>query len=297
MTTERGRAPNAGALRRAVEVALAEDLGCLPGAGDLTGAACVDAARRATGRFVARSGGVLCGLPVAVEVFRRLDPSVRFDALARDGERVAAGSAFARVSGPGRALLAGERTALNFLQRLSGVATLTARFVEAVAGTGARVLHTRKTTPGMRALERYAVEVGGGDLHRAGLHDAVLIKDNHLRLLGGDVAAALARGRAFAPEGSLLGVEVEDLAQFRAALDAGPDLVLLDNMGLEDMEACVQMAAGRDPRPLLEASGGVDLARVAAVARTGVDRISVGALTHSAPALDLALDLDPGPEG
>jgi len=231
---------------------------------------------------------VLSGIDAAREAFRQLDPQLRFEALAQEGEWREGGEV-ATVEGPAAAILSGERTALNFLGRLSGVATMTARYVRAVEGTGARILDTRKTTPGLRALEKRAVLHGGGVSHRAGLHDAILVKENHALLAGGVGAAARAaaanRGAADWVE-----VEVENLAELDEVLAAGADRVLLDNMGPDELRAAVERA--RDGDATLEASGGIGLEGVRAVAETGVDFVSVGALTHSAPALDLSLLLE-----
>ncbi|MGC8763817.1 MAG: carboxylating nicotinate-nucleotide diphosphorylase [Acidobacteriota bacterium] len=246
---------------------------------------------RARGSFVARQEGVLCGLFLARRTFELLEPSAAFEALSEEGGWLAAGTPFARVEASLPALLLGERLALNLLQHLSGIATFTRACVEEVAGTGARILDTRKTTPGLRALEKYAVRTGGGQNHRMGLSDGILIKDNHLAGFASlGEAVRWARQRA----GHLLKVEVEvrSLAEFQEAVEAGADLVLLDNMSLEEMAEAVRR---RPAGLLLEASGGMRPGRLRAVAETGVDFISVGALTHSAPALDLALEIQPLP--
>lgn len=265
-----------------VDEALREDLGTPPG--DLTTGAVVPGSLRAEAELVAGREGVLAGLFVAAEVFRRVDPGVELVALAGEGERVPPGRTLARVGGPLRALLMAERVALNFLQRLSGVATLTRRYVDAVEGTPAVVLDTRKTTPGLRPLERYAVLAGGGVNHRYNLADSVLIKDNHVAAAGG-VGEAVRRAHA---AGLRVEVEVEDLEQLDEALAAGAEAVLLDNMTPARVAQAVRVTAGRAP---LEVSGGVDLTTIADYARTGVDRISVGALTHSAPALDISMEV------
>ncbi|MBM4036538.1 MAG: carboxylating nicotinate-nucleotide diphosphorylase [Planctomycetes bacterium] len=280
-----------------LEAALAEDIG----PGDTTSNAVIPAETVATGRFVARERGVLAGGPLLPPLFRKLDKAIEIRLLKDDGEALAKGDIIATISGPARAVLAGERVALNFLQRLSGIATMTRRFVERATPHGAKVLDTRKTTPGWRYLEKYAVRAGGGTNHRMGLYDQVLIKDNHLlvaerRWPGRAVAGAIEAARAAAPGGIRIEVEADSLDQVRQAIEAGADIILLDNMTDEAMRQAVAMVRGREPRPLLEASGGVTEERVAAIAATGVDWISVGALTHSAPALDIALDLDP-PEG
>jgi nicotinate-nucleotide pyrophosphorylase (carboxylating) len=263
-----------------VAAALAEDLG---ERGDVTSQLLIPADLRAEGTVAARAAGVLAGRTAAEEVARQTGLEARFEAA--DGDRLQPGRVVARIAGPARALLAAERTLLNFLTRLSGVATLTARYVEACRP--AAVLDTRKTTPGWRALEKAAVRAGGGTNHRMGLHDRVLVKDNHLALAGAGLAEAVAAARRDLP-GMLVEVEADDLAGVAAAIDAGADWVLLDNMGAGDLRAAVALAAGR---VRLEASGGMTLERAAEAAACGVDAVSVGALTHSAPALDLGLDL------
>jgi nicotinate-nucleotide pyrophosphorylase (carboxylating) len=270
-----------------IRMALAEDLGR---GGDVT-ALCVPADAELDVLFVARKPGVVAGLDCARLAALALDPKARFEAKLADGQAVKAGAKLARLKGNARAVLSAERTALNLLGRLSGVATLTAAYVEAVKGTGARISDTRKTTPGLRALEKYAVRCGGGTNHRFGLDDAVLIKDNHVAAAGG-VAAALGYfkgNRANGHLGHLMKVEVEvdSLAQLEEALPYAPDVIMLDNFSLEDLRAAVAIAKGVT---VLEASGGVDLTTVRAIAETGVDVISVGALTHSAPVLDIGLD-------
>ena len=274
-----------------VHLALLEDLGDL---GDVTSLATIPADARGAAAFVARTGGVLAGLDAARRVAAQLDPAVIFTATRQEGDRVAAGEAFATYAGPMRALLAAERTALNVIQRLSGVATLTRQFVDAVAGLPVRLLDTRKTTPGWRRLEKYAVRMGGGTNHRVGLFDAILIKDNHLAAVraGGadnDIAVAVARCRAMFPT-LPVEVEVDSLEQLDRALACRPAIVLLDNMPLNRLREAVARRAAVAPEVELEASGGVTLQTVRAIAETGVDRISVGALTHSAKALDIALD-------
>lgn len=277
-----------GEIAAAVRRALAEDIG----RGDATTLALVPARARARARMVARAPLTVAGLDFAEAAFRALAPAVRIERLTRDGEAVAAGTTLLRVAGPARALLTAERTALNFVQRLSGVATLAARFVAAVAGTRARILDTRKTTPGWRRFEKYAVTCGGGQNHRVGLFDQILIKDNHLVALRGrqpnPIAWAVRRARAAFPA---LAVEVEadTLAQVRQAVAAGADFVLLDNMPPARLRQAVRLVAGR---VRTEASGGVSLENVRLIAETGVDFISVGALTHSAPAVDIALDFE-----
>ena len=266
-----------------VRMALAEDLGR---AGDLTSQACVPEATRLSVAWVARRPGVLAGLACARLSLHALDPGARFEALAADGETLAAGQVLARAEAPARAVLSAERTGLNLLGRLSGVATLTRAYVDAVAGTGARITDTRKTTPGLRQLEKYAVRCGGGVNHRFGLDDAILIKDNHVAACGG-VRPALERARATAGHLVKVEIEVDSLKQLEEALPLAPDVILLDNFSIADLEAAVAMTAGR---VTLEASGGVDLSTVRAIARTGVQVISVGALTHSASVLDIGLD-------
>ena len=256
---------------------------------DLTTAATVLSNRHARGRLVAREAAAVAGVPLAVEAFRQLDPKVTIRVDAEDGARVQPGTTVLFLSGHARALLSAERVALNFLQRLSGIASYTRRFVDTVQGTRARIYDTRKTTPGWRLLERFAVRAGGGVNHRFDLATAVLIKDNHLVALDGDVAMAVQRARELAPAGTQIEVECDSRTQVVAALDAGADIVLLDNMSLDEMAECVALARGR---AVTEASGGVTLHSARRIAETGVDRISVGALTHSPPALDLALDFD-----
>jgi len=270
-------------VREVVARALEEDLG----PGDVTTRAVVMEGRECQAELVAKAEGVVAGLPVAVEAFRQVDPAVQITLAVRDGHAVMYGQTLASVRGSARGVLGAERVALNFLQRLSGVATYTARMVKAVQGTGASILDTRKTTPGLRALEKYAVRVGGGRNHRCGLFDGVLIKDNHLALAGG-VGAAVDLAKAHAPHGLRVEVEVSSLEAMEEAIAAGADVVLLDNMTPELQAAAVQANAGR---VLLEASGGITLENVRAVASTGVNLISMGALTHSAPALDISLEV------
>ena len=254
--------------------------------GDVTSESLVSAGAVSEAVLLAKEDGVLAGLAVARRVFELVDPRIEFREESADGRAVREGDELARLEGPTASLLKAERTALNFLQRLSGIATATRRFVEAVAGTKARILDTRKTTPGLRRLEKYAVRVGGGTNHRFGLSDMVLIKDNHLRHVG-SVAEAVRRARAGAPAGMKVEVEVTGLDELRQALDAGADVVMLDNMPLEEVKEAVAAAAGRVP---LEVSGKVTLGRVRDLAAAGVDLISVGALTHSSRALDISLE-------
>jgi nicotinate-nucleotide pyrophosphorylase (carboxylating) len=268
-----------------VRSALREDLGR---AGDLTTDAIVPADAQGTGRIVARESGVVSGLFVVERVFAVLDPRVHVASAVADGDRVSPGTVVATVSGPLRALLTGERTALNLISRLSGVATATSRLVEAVAGTRATIVDTRKTTPGMRALEKAAVRDGGGANHRFGLDDAILIKDNHVAVAGG-VTAAIEAARRHAGHLVKIEVEVDTLGQLDEALAARADIVLLDNFTPEQLREAVARTGGR---ALLEASGRIDAATVRAVAETGVDLISSGALTHSARILDFGFDID-----
>lgn len=271
-----------------VRLALAEDLGR---AGDVTAMACIPEDARMTAAFVARKSGVLAGVDAVRLAVLALDPQARIDVRLNDGDALAPGAVLAVVEANARAFLSAERTALNLVGRLSGVATLTQAYVQAVKGTGARIADTRKTTPGLRALEKHAVACGGGMNHRFGLDDAILIKDNHVAVCGG-VAEAVRRARAFAPHLMKVEVEVDGLDQLDdvlALIDEGaaPDVIMLDNFSLADLRTAVDRVAGRI---VLEASGGVDLTTVRAIAETGVDVISVGALTHSAPVLDIGLD-------
>jgi nicotinate-nucleotide pyrophosphorylase (carboxylating) len=270
-------------VEQAVRAALEEDLGM---AGDITTDAIIAADAQSAAEIVARKAGVIAGLDVAEAAFRALDGDVQFTRLVPDGAKVEAGASVARVSGKTRALLSAERVALNFLYRLSGVATLTAAYVAAVEGTGARIVCTRKTTPGLRVLEKYAVRTGGGVNHRFGLFDAVLVKDNHIAAAGG-IAEALGRARARVGHFVKIEVEVDTLDQLREALTFKIDAVLLDNMDTATLTRATALVEGRVP---VEASGGVTLETVREIALTGVDLISVGALTHSANGLDLALE-------
>ena len=269
-----------------LRLALAEDIGT----GDLTTTACVPHDTTATGRLLAKEVLVLAGLPFFRRVFELVDPTVEVVAHFADGALIPPGTIVAELAGPARSLLIGERTALNVLQRLCGTATVTRRWVEAVAGTGARVTDTRKTTPGMRLMQKYAVAVAGGSNHRFGLDSGVLIKDNHIAACG-SLTAAVARCKRAAPHLLKIEVEVVDLVMVAEAIAAGADVILLDNMSTAEMTEAVRMirAAGRPI--LVEASGGLTLDRAREVAETGVDLLSVGALTHSAPAADLSLDL------
>ena len=262
-----------------VRRALAEDVG----SGDLTAALVPDEAAEAA--LVTRQDAVLCGTAWFDAVFRQLDGRVTVEWLARDGDRIRAGAVLCRIRGPGRAILTGERTALNFLQTLSGTATRTARYVDAVRGTATRILDTRKTLPGLRRAQKYAVACGGGHNHRMGLYDAVLIKENHIAAAGG-IAAALDAARRVTPAGVRIEIEVENLAQLEQALDAGATRILLDNFDLDGLRTAVRIAAGRAE---LEASGGLELGGLRAVAETGVDCISIGGLTKHLEAVDLSL--------
>ena len=275
-------------ISRAVRAALAEDLG----RGDVTTLATVPANLQAIALMNAREPLVVSGIQFAEIAFRQLSPKIKIQKLARDGQKVAAGKALLKISGPARALLSAERVALNFVQRLSGVATATAQFADAVRGTPAKILDTRKTTPGWRRFEKYAVACGGGRNHRLGLFDLVLIKDNHLVALRtakpNAIAAAVTRAREKFPK-LKVEVEADTLEQVAQAVDAGADIILLDNMTTTQLRAAVRLIGGRAQT---EASGGVTLKTVRAIAATGVDFISVGAITHSAPAVDIGLDFE-----
>jgi nicotinate-nucleotide pyrophosphorylase (carboxylating) len=280
----------AEACRRLVALALEEDFGA---AGDLTSQAIIPPDLEARTRFVARSAGVLAGLPAAAQVIRAVDPKLRLEPLKEDAGRLEPGDAIAELAGPMRGILAAERTALNFLQHLSGIATLTRRYVDAVAGLPCQILDTRKTIPGWRLLAKYAVRQGGGHNHRLGLYDGILIKDNHLAALqkGLDaVASAVKVGLERSGKKVWVEVEVESLAQLERAFVCRPAMILLDNMDTNTLSRAVALRNASAPEVLLEASGGITLETVRSVAETGVDRISVGALTHSVPALDIALD-------
>ena len=270
---------------------LAEDIG----AGDITTESTVSATQRARGEVICKAPLVLAGIELFVEVFRLLDETVDAAILMHDGEELAAGKILARVKASARALLTGERVALNLLQRLSGIATLTRRFVRAVEGTGAEILDTRKTTPGLRALEKYAVRVGGGRSHRRDLGEAILIKENHIRLAGG-VSAALTPAQASREHAKWLEIEVTNLDELTAALGHKPDVILLDNMTPSVVRQAVEIVhkVAATPKILTEASGGISLDNVREFAEAGVDWISVGALTHSAPAVDISFEIEPG---
>ncbi|TGY90077.1 carboxylating nicotinate-nucleotide diphosphorylase [Marinicauda algicola] len=272
-----------GLVTEAVARALSEDLG---GRGDITTLATIPADATARFQIASRARGVLAGVQPAAEVFAQVDRAIAVDWKKTDGEELAPGDTVAAVEGPAGAILTAERTALNFLGRLSGIASLTRDYAAAIAGTGAVIAHTRKTTLGLRAFELAAVRAGGGAAHRFGLDDAILIKDNHVAVCGG-VGEAVRRARAFAGHMTRVAVEIDRLDQLAEALEAGAESVLLDNFPLEDLRTAVKQARGR---ARLEASGGVNLRTVRAIAETGVDVISVGALTHSAPNFDLGLD-------
>ena len=279
-------------VREITRNALLEDIG----KGDITSAALISEKAQISARFVAGEEGVLAGLPVAEKVFAEIDPAISFQAKSSEGARIEDGQELAVISGSARSILSGERCALNFLQRLSGIATLTAKFVNAVSGTGAKIYDTRKTTPNLRILEKYAVRAGGGYNHRMGLFDQVLIKDNH-------IAAALKEGierlsdivqkaRRSVPEDVKIEVEVDDLEGFEDSLAGRPDIIMLDNMTAEEMKKAVGLIKDKTGRPLIEASGNIDLEGVRQVADSGVDIISIGGLTHSARALDISLEFD-----
>ena len=270
-----------------IELALAEDLG----SGDITTISTIPTDRQATGRFLVKGSGIISGMTVVAAVYAAIDTSVEVTTLVNDGAAVEYGDIVATVTGPARALLSGERTALNFLQRLSGVATVTREYIQAVSGTRARIIDTRKTTPGMRTLQKAAIRHGGGHNHRLGLADGVLIKDNHLAAIGTDdrITRAIQAARERAPHTLRVECEVTNLHELEQALTAGADVVLLDNMDAPTMAEAVRQTNGR---ALLEASGGITLETIRAIAETGVDLISVGALTHSAPALDISLEFD-----
>jgi nicotinate-nucleotide pyrophosphorylase (carboxylating) len=271
---------------RIIDTALAEDIHT----GDITTQALLPQARRMRARLVAKESLVLCGISVAERVFARLDPTACFTPCFADGVRVESGQVIARLEGDAAALLQGERVSLNLLQRMSGIATQTAAFVKELQGTGARVVDTRKTTPGLRVLEKYSVRVGGGTNHRTGLYDGVLIKENHIAAAGG-IAEAVRRARAYIPHTLKIEVETENLDEVAQALEAGADIIMLDNMSLDQMSEAVRLIG---KRALVEASGGVNLKTIRAIALTGVDIISVGALTHSVRASDISMLMEEG---
>jgi len=284
--TARPPVPSPRNWRSLLELALAEDLG----SGDATTPLVVAEAARGRARIEARERLIVCGLPIAAAVFEAVDPTLRFESVRQESDQAEAGAPLAFVSGSLRAILAAERTALNFLGRMCGVASTARCYVAAVEGTGARIVDTRKTLPGWRALDKYAAAVGGALNHRTGLFDGILLKDNHVALAGG-VALAVKTARAAAPAGLRIQVEVESEADAVAAVEAGADFLLLDNCTVPQLRAiCARVA----DRALLEASGGVRLDNVREIAETGVSRISIGRITHSAPAADVALEIDTG---
>ena len=272
---------------KAVTEALIEDLGR---AGDITSQAIIPADKQAVAVIASRKVGVISGLPLAIEAFRQIDPSVKVELLVQDGDKVAPGDVVARMSGNARSILTSERVALNYLGRLSGIASMTHEFAALVAHTSAKICCTRKTTPGLRAFEKYAVRCGGGMNHRFGLDDAFLIKDNHIAVAGG-IVPALRAAKAMAGHLVKIEIEVDTLAQLREVILEGADVVLLDNMGPDLLRQAVQMVGDA---MLTEASGGIDRDTIKAVAETGVDMISIGALTHSAKVLDLGVDIHVG---
>lgn len=276
------------AMKAAVEAALAEDLGEL---GDITTDAVIPPDRRATARILARDELVLAGIPVAEFTFRRLDPEIIWNSLRNDGEKVDAGEILATVEGRAAPILRGERTALNFLMRMSGIATLTALAVREVEGTGARILDTRKTAPGLRVLDKYAVRAGGALNHRIGLYDEVLIKDTHLAVAG-TVTAAVRHALESGHDRSIVTAEVRSTEELIEAIEAGAGRALLDNMNIAQLRESVRIGKGRI---VLEASGGLQIGKLAEVAATGVDFLSIGRLTHSAPAADIAMEIDMAP--
>ena len=265
---------------------LKEDLG----RGDITTQAVVKGGTRGRGRFIAKQDFILCGLEIAEAVFSTLDSSIQLESRAYDGDAIKAGAEFALIEGPAVVLLTGERTALNLLQRMSGVATLTRAFVERISGTGAKILDTRKTTPGLRLLEKYAVSVGGGFNHRFGLDDGVLIKDNHVALAGG-VRRAIELARRSVSHLMKIEVEVANRTQVQEAIAARADVIMLDNMNPDQIRDCVKLIRAEAPHVLIEVSGGINLDRVRELADCGVDLISAGAITHSAVAVDISLKI------
>lgn len=271
-------------LRNLIEFSLSEDVG----SGDLTTNSIVPANAVSTGYIVAKEAGVIAGIPIAKRVFQCLDPDARFFVYTRDGEQVDKGRVLMEIHGNTRAILTGERLALNFLQRLSGIATRTAQLVKLIGGDKPAIVDTRKTTPGLRVLEKYAVRMGGGHNHRFGLYDAVLIKDNHIKIAGG-IPKAIELARFGSPHTAKVEVEVEDLDGVKDALEAGADIIMLDNMAPELMRKAVDLVDGH---ALVEASGGITEETIQAVLAAGVDLISVGALTHSVKSLDISLDLE-----
>ncbi len=282
--------PSRAQVEEIIDLALGEDIG----KGDVTTECLVPADQQGVGFIVAKQTGILAGVGIAKQVFQQVDPEVSVEILIQDGARVKPGSIIAKVSGRVASILKAERVALNFLQRLSGIASETNRYVEAVKGLPVRIMDTRKTTPGLRLMEKYAVRVGGGENHRMNLGDGILIKDNHIKALrsgGLNIKQIVARARQNAPKRLPIEIEVKTVSEASEAVEAGADIIMLDNMSLEDMRKAVSSIRGR---ALIEASGGVTLENVRAVAETGVDFISVGALTHSPKALDISLELKPG---
>jgi nicotinate-nucleotide pyrophosphorylase (carboxylating) len=276
-------------IEKIIDSALGEDIS----SGDITTELLIPVELRGRASIVVKGEGVLAGIEVAAVVFRRVDSQLEFRGLVSDGSKVHPGDVAAAVEGSAASILKGERTALNFLQHLSGIATETARYVDAISGLKAHIMDTRKTIPGLRPLEKYAVRVGGGYNHRQSLGDGILIKDNHLAALhsqGTGLGGAVEKARRNAPRTLKVEIEVQNIDQARQALDAGADIIMLDNMNVDDIRRVVELCHGR---ALLEASGGITLENVRAVAETGVDLISVGALTHSAKALDISLELEP----
>jgi nicotinate-nucleotide pyrophosphorylase (carboxylating) len=272
-------------ITRQVAAALAEDLGT----GDVT-AALVPATQQVRAQILAREPAVLCGTDWADATFRQLDPAIRLEWMVHDGDRLAADMPVVRLSGPARPILTGERTALNFLQTLSGTATAAARYVEAVAGTGCRILDTRKTLPGLRLAQKYAARCGGAQNHRLGLHDMVLIKENHI-IAAGSIGGAIATARRVSP-GVPVEVEVETLAEFDQACEAGADIIMLDELSLDDMREAVKRNRARGPKAKLEASGSINMSTVREIALTGVDFISIGSITKHVQAVDLSMRLE-----
>lgn len=276
-------------VRALIDLALNEDVGT----GDITSLATIPADREATAVMLSKDVGVLSGIDVAEEVFRTVDPELTFRALKQNGDAVADREEIAVITGNARSILTAERTALNFVQRLSGVATISSQYAAALAGSNSTIVDTRKTTPGMRLLQKRAVQHGGGSNHRFGLADGVLIKDNHLAAIGGEnrIADAVQAARSVAPHTLKIEVEVASLDELMLALDAGADIVMLDNMSTESISQAVAIRNAHTNRALLEASGNVTIERLPELAETGVDLISAGALTHSAPSLDISLDI------
>ncbi len=271
-----------------INASLQEDIGHA----DITTLAVVPPGHKSRAKIIAKEPCVLAGIDMAIEVFRVLESDIKVTVYHKDGEHLISGDTICEVEGPTGALLSGERLALNLLQRLSGISTLTAKFVEKLRGTSAQVVDTRKTTPGMRAFEKYAVRVGGGGNHRFGLYDGVLIKDNHIAVAG-SVTEAIRRAKQMTHHLVKVEVEVTDMVQLREALQAGADVVMLDNMSVEDMKEAVEYARSKRPDIIIEASGGITLENIRDVASTGVDIISVGALTHSARAIDIGMYVSP----